>query len=134
MIPSPPFNTDIENQIYSLMMGGDAVAFESVAVGYNTLAKLSIGNNALWADRIKYCMVFVEADATTANKSRAIRWLQVPSVAGSLTVNEANVRAQGFPFADAGVFEVKGLANMQHLRLIGLEFGKSHTIRVEYYG
>ena len=134
MIPSPPFNTDIENQIYGLMMGGDALAFESVAVGYATLAKLTIPVNAAWIDKVKYCMVLVEADPTAETQAKAIRWVQVNPASGTFTVNEASVRAQGFPFGDAGVFEVKGLANMQNLRLIGLQFGKAHTIRVEYYG
>ena len=134
MMLRPPFASDNQAQIYGLMMGGDAIAHESVSFGHDTFGRLAIANNPLWKDKVSYCLIFVEADATTVTKTRAIRWVQVKTASGSLTINETNVRAQGFPFGDGGVFEVKGLANMQNLRLIGIETGKTHTIRVCYFG
>jgi hypothetical protein len=130
----PPFDSVIEEMVYNIVMGGEALAFESISVGYNSLVSLGIPNNPLWKDKLRYCQIILEADATTTTKTKAIRFVEVKTEAGSLTVNAAEVRAKGLPLGDLGVYEIKGVENMANFRAIGLEASKTHFLRVQYYG
>ena len=130
----PPFDNNIEAMIYNLMVGGKALAFETLAVGHDSLVSLAIANNAAWADKVDYCIIVAEADNTVTDSSRIVRFVESPTAAGSLTVSASEVRGKGMPLGDLGVAEIKGIENMQNVRFIGIEAGKTHALRVQYYG
>lgn len=133
-LATPPFSADIkEQQLHGLLVGGQALAFETVAVSNAALVSLPIGNNTAWADKIVYCRIMLEVDATASITNKAVRFVQSPSIGGA-SVTGSLVTNNGFAFGDLGIITVNGPENMKNFRCIGVEAGKTHHLRVEYYG
>ena len=71
-----------------------------------------------------YAICVIEADATQADQARVARFR---------CDNTAPTAAEGMPLGDNGSFEVKG-DNLNTFKIIGITAGKTHTVRVEFYG
>ena len=68
--------------------------------------------------------VFFEADESADNKARAVRVKDNGTEPTS---------SSGFAFGEGDFLEIYGQARMTAFRAIGLEAGKTQTLRVQYY-
>ena len=127
-----PLVGNTEKLLYNLIAGGEAIAYESLSVNNSSFTTLTIPNTN---DKVVYARVIMEADATTTDPTKAARFIQSPNIGtGKSTITPTNLKAQGFLLADKGTFTISGLGNLKSFKCIGLDAGKTHTLRVEYYG
>jgi hypothetical protein len=68
--------------------------------------------------------VFFEVDASATNKLRALRYKE------NGTDPTAN---SGQAFGDGDVLELFGKTSLDNFKVIGIEAGKTHILRVQYY-
>lgn len=92
--------------------------YEDLTVDDTEAKSLSVPDNAVSAT------VFFEIDATATNKARAIRYKE------SGTAPTAD---SGLPFGDGDVLELFGKTSLDNFQVIGIETGKSHILRIQYY-
>jgi len=130
----PPFDQVIEEMIFNIMMGGEALAYETITVDDTAIKTLVLPTSTTWVGKFKYAQIIVEADTTTTAKSKAIRFLECDKTPANLTISLTELKAKGMPLGDMGVYEVKGLENLAHFKFVGLEAGKVHSLRIQYYG
>jgi hypothetical protein len=77
-----------------------------------------------------FALITVEADPATADKKKVIRFTEDNL---SIPTNVAGTDL-GMPLGDLSIYECKGLANLPAFQMIGREAGKTHSVRVQYYG
>lgn len=106
----------------ALLHGGRCLGYEDFFVDDAPLAVLTIPAGA------KYALIYVQADTTSANLNRVVHFRED---GGDPTTG---VAGDGIPLPDNGVYECSGAANLANFKIIGIEAGKTHTIRVIYYG
>lgn len=131
-LPLPQLATDDPVQsgemklLHALVHGGKCLGYEKISVDDTAVKTLTIAGATVNA---KYAILFVDADQTNANLNKAINWTED----GTDPTNNAGTN-QGLILGDNSVLEVKGAANLAAFKMIGKEAGKTHTVRVQYYG
>lgn len=106
----------------AILYGGRCIGYEDFTVDDAPYATLTIPAGA------KYAMIYVQGDSTSANLNRVVHFRED---GGDPTTGTSG---DGMPLADNGVYECRGPANLSSFKIIGIEAGKVHTIRVIYYG
>jgi len=92
--------------------------YEDLAVTDMEVAQLTIPENGISAT------ISIEADGSAAEKSRVVRFKE----------NGSDPSANsGIALGDNDLYEITGRWNLESFRVIGVEAGKSHIIRVQYY-
>lgn len=112
--------------LHALVHGGKCLGYEKISVTDAAVKTLTISGATALA---KYAILVVDADQTSANLTKAINWTED----GTAPTNNAGTN-QGLILGDNSVLEVKGAANLANFKMIGKEAGKTHTVRVQYYG
>ena len=92
--------------------------YEDLTVDDSEAKELTVPDDAVSAS------IFFEVDASTTNKTRALRYKE------NGTAPTAN---SGQPFGDGDVLELFGKTSLDNFQVIGIEAGKSHVLRVQYY-
>lgn len=92
--------------------------YEDLSVNDTEVAQLTIPENAISAT------ISIEADASVSDKARVIRFKE----------NGSDPSANsGIALGDNDLYEISGRWNLESFRAIGIEAGKSHVLRVQYY-
>ena len=68
--------------------------------------------------------VFFEVDGSATNKARALRYKENGT---------APTATSGQSFGDGDVLELFGKTSLDNFQVIGIEVGKSHILRIQYY-
>ena len=92
--------------------------YEDLEVDDSEPQALTIPENAVSAS------IFFEVDASAINKARALRYKE------NGTAPTAN---SGQAFGDGDVLELFGKTSLDNFKVIGIEAGKIHTLRIQYY-
>ena len=92
--------------------------YEDLTVNDTEEKGLTVPDNAVSAS------VFFEIDDSATNKARALRYKE------NGTAPTAN---SGQPFGDGDVLELFGKSSLDNFKIIGIEAGKSHVLRIQYY-
>lgn len=92
--------------------------YEDLAVDDSEAKELTVPEGAVSAS------IFFEVDASSTNKSRALRYKENGT---------APTTDSGQPFGDGDVLELFGKISLDNFKVIGIEAGKSHILRVQYY-
>lgn len=95
---------------------GTACGSERITVTDSTAVGITPPAGAL------YALASVEADNTSADKFKAVRWL----------ADKAPTASEGHILPDAAYVEFYG-SNLYSLKFIGIEAGKSHSVQLSYY-
>ena len=119
LIPKQPFYNVIADLLYTLFFQGDCVKYDIMIVDDAQVQTLVIPQHA------RYAVIVVEANTSQFNKDLVVRFREdgdypEPSI--------------GMPLGDMGVYEVKGNTNMNRFKVIGIEPGLQHTIRIQFFG
>lgn len=121
-LPKPPFHGLTNELLYAILAGVDCLGYENLEVSDFGMVSLTPPENAVWA------MLVLEADPTTADKTRAIRFCDL------FEDEEFPTAFEGVPLGHLGYYRIKGKKNLQNFRAIGVEAGKTHSLKVQYYG
>ena len=92
--------------------------YEDLVVDDSEVKNLTVPDNAVSAT------IMVEADESAASKVRVVRYK---------TNGTDPTDSSGFGLGDNDIYEPTGKTNLDNLRFIGIEDGKSHTLRIQYY-
>lgn len=92
--------------------------YEDLAVDDSEAKQLTVPDDAVSAS------IFFEVDTSASNKARALRYKE------NGTAPTAN---SGQPFGDGDVLELFGKTSLDNFQVIGIEAGKNHVLRVQYY-
>ncbi len=92
--------------------------YEDLTVDDTEAKGLTVPDNAVSAS------VFFEIADSATNKARALRYKE------NGTYPTAN---SGQPFGDGDVLELFGKSSLDNFKIIGIEAGKSHILRIQYY-
>lgn len=71
-------------------------------------------------------LIVVEADPLSTNKTRCVRFTE--------DITNPPTAVFGMPLGDLSIYEVGGQGNMDNFRIIGIEAGRTHKVRIQYYG
>jgi hypothetical protein len=118
-IPIPPFYNQISEMLYGLLTGGRCIKDDSFTVDNTAAVSLVIPVGAVWA------LLVVEADATATSTDKVVRF-----TLDGTTVPDAVI---GMPLGDLDPLDVKDEKNLSNFKVIGIEAGKTHTVRVQYF-
>ena len=92
--------------------------YEDLAVTDAEVAQLTVPENAISAT------ISIEADASVTDKSRVIRFKE----------NGSDPSANsGIALGDNDLYEITGRWNLESFRVVGVEAGKIHILRIQYY-
>ena len=92
--------------------------YEDISVSHSEAKALTVPEKAVSAE------IHIEADDTASKPSRVVRYKH------NGTTPTSN---SGKSLGDSDVIEVFGKANLDAFKVIGIENGKSHFLRVQYY-
>ncbi|HAP69921.1 MAG TPA: hypothetical protein DCR04_09395 [Flavobacteriales bacterium] len=92
--------------------------YEDLAVTDMEVAQLTIPENGISAT------ISIEADGSAAEKSRVVRFKENGS---------DPTASSGIALGENDLYEITGRWNLENFRVIGIEAGKSHVLRVQYY-
>lgn len=121
-IPRPPYHSVTNELLYALFTGGDCIGYEDLSI-YSTYAMgLSYPVKAV------YALIVVEADPSTSDKSKVVRFREFDSE------NLRPTAISGIPLGNLAMYQVKGEHNLAHFQAIGIEENKVHTLRIQYFG
>ena len=118
-IPSLPFHNVLGDLLYALFFQGECLGYASLEVTRDDIVSLSVPVHA------RYAMLVLECDPNQDNKDLVVRFREDGEEPGP---------DEGMPLGDLGVYEVKGIENMQRFRVLGIEIGKRHKLRIQYFG
>jgi hypothetical protein len=118
-IPKLPFHNVIGDLLYTLFFQGECVGYDTMVVDNANIGTLAIPENA------RYALLVVESDANQTNKDMVLRFRED---------GEAPTIDEGMPLGDLGVYEVKGIENMQRFKIVGIEQERIHKIRIQFFG
>lgn len=127
--PASQSNGSIGALLSALLYGGKVLQYSKLVVtdaAVKTFANavaVGVGGDGIPAGA-RSVLVLVEADATEADLPRVVRFR---CDTGTPTA------AEGMPCGDNGSFEVTG-DNIANFQIIGVTAGKSHTLRITFYG
>jgi hypothetical protein len=92
--------------------------YQDLTVNDTAVKILTVPSEAIAAS------IHFETDETSSNKSRALRFKE----------NGTNPTAtSGQAFGDGDVLELLGKASLDNFKIIGIEAGKNHALRIQYY-
>ena len=92
--------------------------YQDLVVDQSEAKSLTVPDEAVSAT------IMVEAAEGTASMKRVVRYKK----------NRADpTDSSGFGLGDNDIYEPAGKLNLDSLRFIGIEEGKSHTLRIQYY-
>ncbi len=123
-------NGSMIDYLSAILYGGKCLQYSELTVDDAAIVDLTdavavgVGANGLPA-AAKACLIVVEAGATEADAARVVRFRQD---GGDPSATE------GMPVGDNGSFEIKGGSNLANFKVIGITAGKTHTLRIEFYG
>jgi hypothetical protein len=92
--------------------------YQDLVVDHSEVKNLTVPDNAVSAT------IMVEADDSSTSKGRVIRYKK-----NGIDPTDSS----GFGLGDNDIYEPAGKVNLDNLRFIGIEDGKSHTLRIQYY-
>jgi len=92
--------------------------YEDLVVDHSEVKNLTVPDEAVSAT------IMVEAANDAASMKRVVRYKKNGT---------APTDSSGFGLGDNDIYEPAGKANLESLGFIGIEDGKSHTLRVQYY-
>jgi hypothetical protein len=118
-IPNSPFLALDQELLMTLFLGGDCIGYQNIEVGNFAPSTLTVPHGAV------YALIIAEADPGVTNKSRIMRFKET---------TEEPTDTDGMPMGDLSVYEVKGAVNMQNFKIISIESGVLHVLRVQYFG
>ena len=118
-IPKLPFHNVISDLLYTLFFQGECIAYQTMIVD----SSIAIGLNI--PDKARYVVLVVECHTSQFNKDLVLRFCEDGQTP------EAN---HGMPLGNLGLYEVKGNTNMSRFRIIGVEIGLEHTVRLQFFG
>jgi hypothetical protein len=118
-IPKLPFHNVIGDLLYTLFFQGECVGYDTLVVDNANIGTLTIPEDA------RYAMLVVESDANQNNKDIVLRFRED---------GEEPTADDGIPLGDLGVYEVKGIENMQRFKIVGIEQERIHKIRIQFFG
>ena len=121
-IPNPPFHDVSNGLLYAILTGGDCIGYEEVIVRSDQAVKMK------FPPKTAYAILIVEADKTCEDKTKVIRFKEFD------TIESPPSGTDGIPLGDLSIYEVKGITNLNRFRAIGIEAGKEHSIKVQYFG
>lgn len=96
----------------------DHKGYEDLEVDHSKVKTLTVPDEAFSAS------IFFEADDSTLKPKRALRYKE------NGTAPTAN---SGQAFGDGDVLELFGKNSLNNFKVIGIENGKTHVLRVQYY-
>ena len=105
----------------ALLRGGICVGYENLALDHDPLVTLTVPASA------QYAIITVIADGTVANADRVIHFREDGSNPTTTTAGE------GMPIGDNGSYVIKNRENLLNFKAIGIENGKNHQLRIQYY-
>lgn len=119
-IPSPPYHGTTNGLLYAILTGGDCIGYDELEISDSGTSMLTPPKGTA------YALLVVESDSSATEKSKVVRF----------TEDENNIPTSslGMPLGDLSVYEVKGAKNLAAFKVIGIENGKTHKIRVQYFG
>lgn len=79
-------------------------------------------DNMIISERTVKAILWIEADPTTINKTKVVRFLSDRSSPTS---------TDGFPLGDGDVYTIESKKDLFNFEIIGIEAGKSHIIHVD---
>lgn len=92
--------------------------YEDLQVNESEVKSLTLPDNAIAA------IITIEADSTATNKCMSLR----------IKENGADPGANsGIAIGDSDIIEVAGRDSLESFRAIGIEAGKTHSLRIQYY-
>jgi len=117
---SDPTRSLESKYLNALLYGGKCLLYAEVTFDDDpAIALPTIPDNAHTA------IVYIEAGAADIDKSRVARYREDGT-------NPA--AAAGMAIGDDGIVEISGRANLEAFKIIGINAGVTHTLRVQYYG
>ena len=122
LIPKPPYHGANNNLLYAILTGGDCLAYQELLVDSITPKGLTFPAGTV------YALIIVEANSGTADKTKVIRFKEADNVSNPPTA------VRGIPLGDLSVYEVKGTSNLTNFKVIGIEAGKVHSLKIQYFG
>ena len=114
------FNSVVADLLYSVIIGGDCVEYQSLTVSHNTVAEL----RHIRAIKPQIALVTIEQDPT-ATQEIVCRFLPQRGLVLSPT--------SGMPLGDGGTYWVRGYENIAAFIIMGCEPGKFHTMHIAYF-
>ncbi len=92
--------------------------YQDLTVDNTEMKSLTVPDDAVSAS------VFFEVDDTTITKARALRYKENGTAPTAIS---------GQPLGDGDVLELFGKTILLNFKVIGIEAGKNHILRVQYY-
>ena len=121
-IPPPPYNEVASELLYALLTGGDCIGYQDLDID----SIYAMGLN--YPDKAVYASIIVEADPTTIDKTRVIRFREHDWGSNLPTASS------GIPLGHLSTYKVMGKHNLRNFQAISVEENKIHTLRIQYYG
>lgn len=109
----------------AILYGGKCISYKSFTFDDSALKSFADLVDGLPAGA-KSALVIIEADTTEVDQPRVARFTQDGTTDPTTAI--------GMPVGDNGSFEIRGSANLAAFKIIGITAGKTHTLRVEFYG
>lgn len=109
-----------EDILSAILHGGKCLGYEALAFDDAPAVALTVPPGA------QYAIAVLEADATEAGLPRVARFRTNASADPTAVI--------GMPLGDNGSVEIKGADNLVTFKIIGITAGKSHSLKIEYYG
>lgn len=104
----------------ALLYGGKCLGYFEITFGSGAAIPLPT-----IPDGAQTAIIYIEAGVADVDKGRVARYRED---------NAAPTAAAGMPIGDDGVMEITGRANLDGFKIIGINGGVTHTLRVQYYG
>lgn len=106
-----------EDLLSAILHGGKCLGYQNLGFDDTPAVALTVPAGA------QYAIAVLEADATEAGLARVARF----------RTNGVPTAAEGMPLGDNGSVEIKG-DNLATFQIIGITVGKTHSLKIEYYG
>lgn len=117
---SNTYSSTTNELLYGLLTGLNCIGYEAIVVNDSGVSVLTPPDYAVIA------LLVVEPDAATTDKKKVIRFTE-----DNFTVP---TNAIGMPLGELSIYETKGAVNMAAMKMIGIEAGKVHSVKVQYFG
>ena len=98
--------------------------FQSITINDNTTVK-HISSVFIFPDAsAKVAIISIEADPNSTNLNRVVRFLENGS---------DPTTTSGLALGDNDIYKIEGLIQIFKFRIIGIESGKTHIVRIQLY-
>lgn len=128
-----PYASLTNDLLAGMLWGGKCIGYRQLnvtdvaAVGFDNIPDPDAGGplTAGIPAGAKYAICVLEAGVADVDKARVARFR-------TDAINPT--AAVGMPVGDNGSFEIKGSDNLAAFRIIGINAGVTHVLRIEFYG